>query len=167
MAEFSDDLRVAAELEDGEGEGSSGGVATGEEDSDELVADDFAVAGVGGEGVAESVAFRGFCFLVEFGLVKVEDALDVGADEGIDNFEAGAEFAAGEQFGEEGPRGVLVKVMSGSGVWEVHPPRVSMFWMRWTSPKAVANSVSGLSKLSTLLPRRNSVAESRVNLPHV
>ena len=87
---------MAAKLEHGEGKGSGSGVATSKEDGDELVAYDFAVVGIGGEGVAKGVALCRFRLFVEFGLVEPEDALDVGADEGVDDFEAGAESAAGK-----------------------------------------------------------------------
>ena len=106
-AQLRDGVGVTAELENGEGQGAGGGVAAGEQDGDELVADDFAIAGVGGQGVAEGVALCGFGLLVEFGLVKAEDALDVGVDKGVDDFEAGAELAAGKKLDDEGAGGLL------------------------------------------------------------
>ena len=56
MAEGGDDFGVLGERVEEPGEGDGGCVAACEEDSDELVAKDGAVAGVGGEGVQEGVA---------------------------------------------------------------------------------------------------------------
>ena len=51
---------MPAELQDGERQGPRRGIAAGKEHGNELVADDFAVAGVGGQGVAEGVTLCGF-----------------------------------------------------------------------------------------------------------
>lgn len=48
VAQFGHDVWVAGELEEAEGEGSGCGVAAGEEDGDELVAEDSGVAGEAG-----------------------------------------------------------------------------------------------------------------------
>ena len=55
-AEARHDGWVAGELVEEPGEGGGGGVAAGEQDGDELVANDLAIAREAGQGVQEGVA---------------------------------------------------------------------------------------------------------------
>ena len=64
-AQATHNVRVAGELEEGPGQGGGGGVAAGEQDGDELVADHGAVAREAGQGVQEGVAGVGLCFLFQ------------------------------------------------------------------------------------------------------
>lgn len=77
------DFRVVGELVEEPGEHGGGGVAAREEDADDLVADDLAVAREARQGVQEGVAVVGFGFLFEFLGGKAQGVVDVGVDEGV------------------------------------------------------------------------------------
>ena len=93
VAEARDGVRVARELEEAEGEGGGGGVTAGEEDGDELVADDLWVAGEAGEGVQEGVLFGQHG--VELLGGHAEDGVDEGLHEVVHAAEVHAEAFAG------------------------------------------------------------------------
>ena len=95
--EAGDDGWVAGELVEEPREGGGGGVAPREQDGDELVADDGAIAREAGQGVQEGVAGIGAVFLVQLGGGEVEGAVDVRVYEGVDGFEGGVEAAAGDE----------------------------------------------------------------------
>ena len=59
-AQLGHDLGLLGEFVEEPGQRAGGGVAAGEQDGNELVAQDFAVTGVFGQGVEEGVAFVGF-----------------------------------------------------------------------------------------------------------
>lgn len=91
------DGRVAGELVEEPGEGGGGGVAAGEQDGDELVANDLAIAREAGEGVQEGVARVRLCFLFEFFWGEAQGLLDVRVHEGVEDLEVGVEAAAGDE----------------------------------------------------------------------
>lgn len=104
LAEFVDDLWVLGKFMEEEGEGAGGGVAAGEEDGDDLVADDFAVASGVGEGVKEGLVLRVF----ETRWVEGEALRDDWLDEVVHYFEAFPEGFAVEEAVEGADAGDLV-----------------------------------------------------------
>ena len=72
-------------------------VAAGQQHGDELVAEDGAVTGEGGEGVQEGVTFFGFGFGLKLGGGETEGVFDVGRYEGVYYSEPGAKGFAGEE----------------------------------------------------------------------
>ena len=166
-AEGADDGRVGGELVEEPGEHGGGGVAAGEEDGYDLVADGGAVAGEAREGVQEGVAGGGFGFGFEVGGRQAQGVVDVGGYEGVEDFDAREEGAAGGEPVEGAGDGTLaidlVKFISAGA----HPAREMMFCTRCTSAKASANLTCGLAKLFIVLPRRKSVMASKVYLRRV
>lgn len=82
-AQLGDDFGVVGQLVEEPGEHGGGGVAAGEEDGHDLVADDLAVAREAGQGVQEGVAVVGLGFLFEFFGGEAQGVVDVGVDEGV------------------------------------------------------------------------------------
>lgn len=163
-AQLGDYLRVGGELVEEPGEHGGGGVAAGEEDADDLVADDGAVAREACEGVQEGVAGGGFGFLFKFGGREAQRVLDVGVNEGVEDFDAGEEGPPRDE-PVEWPCGTrLALILIAAVLGSSHPARAIMFCTRCTSAKASANLTCGSPRLFTLLPRRKSVMASRVYL---
>ena len=163
--EFRHDGRVVGEFVEEPGEHGGGGVAAGEEDGDDLVADDFAVVGEAREGVQEGVARVGFRFLFQFRGREAQGVVDVGVYEGVELFDAGEEGAPGDEPVEWAGDGRLaMDMIEVLFTGRSHPARAMMFCTRWTSAKASANFTCGSPKLFTLLPRRKSVMASKVYL---
>jgi hypothetical protein len=103
IAEFTEYSRVRGEFVEEPGESDGGGVAAGEEDGDELVAKDGAVASVGGDCMEEGVALVGFGEFFEFIRGEGEGLVDDAVGEFVEHCEAGIEGFLGDE-GADGAR---------------------------------------------------------------
>src|SRR5690606_25899472 len=100
LAHLFDDIGALCDFVEEPGKGCGGGVSGGEEDGNELVAEDDAVAGVLGEGVEEVVAW--FVLGLELGRAEVKGTFDVGIDKVVQDRNVSVVLAAWNQF-PEGP----------------------------------------------------------------
>lgn len=157
-------VRMPAELVDGPREGRGGGVAAGEQDGDDLVAQDFGVAGEAGELVQKGVVLVGFGVGGEFLGAHAQGALDEVVDKAVHDFEA---VVVG-LFGDEG----LELVGAGEDVLDALD-FVEGFgeFLFWSSEKSVSLLFLAMktrcSRKShvrdfTSLPSKKSVATSSV-----
>lgn len=91
---------MASEFVDGPGQGASGGVSSGQQDSNKLVPENLTITGESSQGMQEGIT--GVRLAGEVVRVKTEGLLDVLVDEGVDDFHAPAEGATGDE-DVEGP----------------------------------------------------------------
>lgn len=94
-------MRVPGKLIDSPRQRRRRGVTSGEEDCDDLVAQELAVAGEAGKGVEEVVALVFVLGLGgEFGGGEAQGTVDVEVYEAVDGVEAGPEFCFGDEAAE-------------------------------------------------------------------